>query len=255
MAHAHESATKEALEQIRKDARTDFPLTAQKLRAMKPDAMNDEDRASWVRLSREAAIRIGDREWLLSLKERSDPFALIALSRVLLANGFLNEGEFSAAHAELARIANLDKVNTRDQRRYWAIKARLGQLEGDIQEERRAIEKIMHELGHWSSKDCQSCHDDPKAKGVLPLLDVRNFWFARRFVELMQASGDAEQVRQQAEIRLKANASDDDARIFLAFALLAMGKPVEAEQRLREIPWVAFPERTGPTTRMMFAWP
>jgi hypothetical protein len=250
-----ESATKDVLEQIRKDARVDFQLTATKLKTMNPDTMDDEDRATWVRLSRETAIRIGDREWLLSLKNGSEPFALIPLSRVLLANGFLNEGDFAAAQAELARIPNLEKVNTRDQRRYWAIKVRLAQLEGNIVEERKAVERIMHELGHWPSKNCQSCHDDPKAKGVIPLLDVRNAWYAKRFIELLRIQGDAAIVRQTAEARLTNDATDDDARIYLAFALLAQGNEAEAERRLKEMPWIAFPERAGPSPRMMFAWP
>ena len=49
-------SAKDVLEQIRKDARKDFQLTAKTLRAMNIAAMNDEDRATYVRLSREAAV-------------------------------------------------------------------------------------------------------------------------------------------------------------------------------------------------------
>jgi len=250
-----EPSTKDVLEQIRKDARNDLQLTAKTLRAMNIDTMNDEDRASWVRLSRDAAVRTGDKDWLSSLKGRNDPFSLVALYRVLLANGHLNEGDLPAAHAELARIRDLEQVNTRDQRRYWAIKARLGQLEGNVVEERRAIEKIVHELAHWPSKDCQSCHDDPKLKDTLPLLDVQNFWFAKRFVELMKAQGDAENVKLIAEKKLAIDPADLDARIRLAYALQALGRTVVSGQLFKGIPWTAFPGRVGPTPRMMFAWP
>lgn len=248
-------STTAMLEAIRQEARQDFGLTAKKLRAMNPSAMSNEDHQTWLRLARTAAVRIADRDWLLSLSAQNDPFSSVHVYRVLLASGYLSEGNFPATRTELARIDDLSQLNTRDQRRYWSIKARLGQLEGNIADERNAIEKIMHELAHWPSKDCQSCHDDQKQKGILPLLDVRNFWFAKRYVELMQIQGDAESVKTAAARKLAAAPRDDEARIFLAHALQALGKNTEAEQLLKEIPWVAFPERTGPSARMMVAWP
>jgi hypothetical protein len=248
-------SAKDVLEQIRKDARKDFQLTAKTLRAMNIAAMNDEDRATYVRLSREAAVRIGDRDWQSSLKDEKDPFSLVSLYQILLASGYLNEGDFAAAHAQLNQIKNFEQVNTRDKRRYWAIKARLAELEGNIVEERQAIEKIVHELAHWPSKDCQSCHDDPKLKDNLPLLDVQNFWFGKRFVDLMKIQGDAQKIQRAAEKDLAADPRDNDARIRLSYALQALGRTEDAERRLKEIPWVAFPDRSGSEPRMMVAWP
>jgi Flp pilus assembly protein TadD len=248
-------SAKEALDQIRKDARKDFFAAGQALRAMHPDEMNEVDRATWVRLSREAAVRMGDRDWLLALKGKEDPFSQVVLYRVLLAGAHINEGDFTAARAEFSRIRNLERANTRDQRRYWALQARLNQLEGIDVKERDAIEHIVSELGKWTSEDCQSCHEDLKSPGKIPLLEVQNFWFTKRYVELMQKQGDAENVKQAAEKKLAANPVDDNARIRLAFALMALGKTDEATMRFREIPWVAFPDRTGSGPRMMFAWP
>lgn len=248
-------STTATLEAIRQEARRDVVLTAKKLRALNPSAMNDGDRQTWLRLARSAAMRTADREWLLALRAYDDPFSAVHVQRVLLASAYLSEGDFPAARAELARIDDLAKLNTRDQRRYWSLQARLGQLEGRIAEERWAIEKIMHELPHWPSKNCQSCHDDPKQKDVLPLLDVRNFWFARRYVELMTIQGDAQSVKETAERQLASNPRDDEARIVLAHALQALGSHAESDQLLKAIPWVAAPDRSGPAPRMMFAWP
>lgn len=248
-------STTAMLEAIRQEARQDFGLTAKKLRAMNPSAMSDEDHQTWLRLARTAAVRIADRDWLISLSAENDKFSSVHVYRVLLASGYLSEGNLPSARSELARIEDISQLNTRDQRRYWSIKARLGQLDGNIADERYAIEKIMHELAHWPSKDCQSCHDDPKQKEVLPLLDVRNFWFAKRYVELMQIQGDAESVKEAALSKLASAPRDDEARIFLAHALQALGRSVEGEELLKEIRWVAFPDRAGPSSRMMFAWP
>jgi tetratricopeptide (TPR) repeat protein len=248
-------SAKATLDQIRKDARNDFSTAGRALRAMHPDEMNDVDRATWVRLSRESAVRMGDRDWLLALKGKEDPFSQVVLYRVLLAGAHINEGDFAAARAEFSRIRNLERANTRDQRRYWALQARLNQLEGKEVNERAAIEHIVSELGKWTSEDCQSCHEDLKFPGKIPLLEVQNFWFTKRYVELMQKQGDAENVRQAAEKKLTANPVDDNATIHLALALIALGKADEATTRFREIPWIAFPDRTGSGPRMMFAWP
>lgn len=254
-AAAPEISPRETLEQLRKDARADPERTARLLAALPPDHLSADDRATWVRLSREAAVRNGDLATLVALKGQRDPFALMPLSRLLLANAHLNEADLPAARAELDRLGPLAGLNRRDQRRYWALRARLGQLEGRPGEERAALERIVDELAHWPSADCQSCHDDPKAPGAIPLLDIRNAWYGRRFVALMKAQGDAGRVRQQAEQRLLGRPDDTDARIVLGYALLAGGRPHEAARCWAEIPWLALPGRQGAPVRMMFAWP
>jgi len=246
---------KDLLEQIRKDARNDFPHAAKLLSELEPEKMDAEERATWVRLSREAAVRNGERDVLVKLKRQQDPFSLLHLSRILLANAYINEANFPLAHAELSKVGDLKRINTRDQRRYWALKARLAQLESKPKEERLAITHIVHELAHWPSSNCQSCHNDPKNPNTLPLLEVQNTWYGKRFVELMQKQGDAGVVRRQAEQKLANSPEDKDARIFLGFALMAQGKQQEADQSWREIPWIALPDRSGTPPRMMFAWP
>ena len=248
-------STKEQLDQLRKTARDDVPRTAQALRAMNPATMNDEDRATWVRLTREAAVRSGDAATLRALSGQDDPFALLPLAQVLLANGYLNEGNFAAANETLAKIAHLEHLNTRDQRRYWALKVRLAQLAGNLVEERAAVEHVVHELGRWSSDDCQSCHGDLKNPKAVALLDVQAQWLGKRFVELMKLQGDAQAVQARALAKLAADPKDDDARVFLAYALLALDRPAEAQARINELSWAAVPGRQGAAPRMMFMWP
>lgn len=253
-----DQSTKELLEKIRKDARKDFRSTADTLRTLEPGRMNAENHATWVRLSRETAVRNGDVEILKALKRQADPFSLRPLSHILLANAYINEADFSAAHAELGKIGDLERINARDRRRYWALKARLARLEDNVVDERSAVEYIVHELAHWPSADCQSCHNDLKDPQTIPLLEIQGTWYGKRFVDLMKKMGDADAVRQRAKIKLDTTPGDKDARIVLGFALQAMGEQEEAEKSWREIPWIVFPERlgsTGVTTRMMFAWP
>lgn len=249
------TSTKETLEQIRKDSRADFQRAAHALRVLEAAQMNAEDRATWVRLSRETAVRNGDLSTLQALKHEVDPFSLRPLSRILLANAFINEADLPAARSELEKLGNLDDINTRDQRRYWALRARIAQLEGNSNEERSAIEHIVHELSHWSSANCQSCHNDLKNPQTIPLLEIQNSWYGKRFIELMQQQEDAEEVRRNAEKALAKTPENMDARIFKCFALQALGRQAEAEQSWKAIPWVLLPGRNGVSPRMMFAWP
>ncbi|QWT46980.1 tetratricopeptide repeat protein [Azospira inquinata] len=249
------TGVRERLEQIRENARQDPAATARALAAMAGEPQTTADRATWLRLSREAAVRNGDRTTLEALKNGTDPFSLRALAHVLAANGYLDEGNFAAARQELAQVQPLEAINTRDQRRYWALRARLAQLEGREGEEREALEHIVHELAHWTSAECQSCHNDPKQPQAIPALDLTHFWFGQRLVLLMQRQGDALRVQRQAEQRLAADPKDLDARILRGYALLAQHRPREAEQCFRAIPWAAFPDRPGTPPRMMFLWP
>lgn len=246
---------KETLEQIRKEARNDFQRTAQALQALDPTLMNAEDRASWVRLSRDTAIRLGDAATLRRLKDQPDPFGLMPQARLILANAHLSEGDFPAARATLDSLGELSRINSRDQRRYWALQARLAQLENRPQDERAALEHIVHELAHWASSNCQSCHNDPKQPQAVTLLEMRDSWYARRYVELLRQQGEAAALRRRASERLSAKPDDEDARIVLGFALLAEGRAAEAENCWREIPWIALPNRQGIASRALFAWP
>lgn len=249
------ASTKEVLEQIRKDARNDFQHTAQALRALDSGKMNAEDHATWVRLSRETAVRNGDLVTLQALKNQADPFSLQPLSRILLANAFINEADLPAARSELEKLGKLEDINTRDQRRFWALKARIAQLEGKLDEERSALEHIIHELSHWTSANCQSCHNDRKNPQAIPLLEIQSSWYGKRFVELMQKQGDAEEVRRKAEKTLAKTPESMDARIHQCFSLQAQERQAETEQCWKEISWVGLPGRDGVSPRMMFAWP
>lgn len=249
------ASLREALEQLRKDARVDPQHTARALAALQPERLNAEDRATWVRLSREAALRNGDLATLEALKDQPDPFAQLPLARLLLASAHLQVADIPAARAELDKLGPLGGLNSRDRRRYLALRARLGQLEGRPDEELEALEQIIDELAHWPSADCQSCHNDPKAPRVVPLLEIADTWYGRRFVALMKARGAAGDVRLLAQQRLLNRPDDTHARIVLGYALLAEGRPDEAARSWAAVPWLATPGRPGAPVRMMFAWP
>lgn len=243
------------LEQLRVSARTDVAGAAAALRSMDPARMDSEDRATWARLSRDTALRAGDRATLVALKNEPDPLGRLPEAYIILAHAFMDIADFTAARAELGKVGDLEGVTPRDQRRYWALKAKLARLEGHVGEEREAIEHIVHELGKWPGRACQACHDDPKRPEVLPLLDVQQAWFATRFVELMRQQHDADAVAARAERALATNAADADARIFLGFARLARHDAAGADAAFRELPWFKVPGRDGAAPRALFSWP
>ncbi len=250
-----ELSTEDRILALRRKLGTDPDLVDAELRAMDTDKMSEDDRSTWVRLARDVAVRRGDRERLAELRSWHDPFSEVALYRVLLAGGHVSENDFEAAKKELAQIGELERVNERDRRRYWALLARMAQMEGDAKTERHALDEIVHELQYWPRKSCQGCHDDKRRLGETPVMDVLDTWFGKRFVERLKADGDAQKEADAMRVRVAQKSDDDDARIRLAYALAALGDRDAAVAELRQIPWAAVPGREGASPRMMTAYP
>lgn len=246
---------KERLEEIRRDSRRDVGRTAEALHALASEPMNAEDRASWIRLSRVSAIRTGDAALLKDLAAFRDPFSTIAQGRLIVANGRVEVGDFVEAEAELARIEDFDHLDTRDRRRYWALMAKIGQLTGNEEKEISALAKIVAELPHWPSADCQGCHSDPKSPTAVPALDFRRFWFTERYVELLGKNGRAAALRRDSEARLAANAGDLDARFQLFAALSAQGAGTDADKVLDGVEWAMRRGEEYVPPRAIFTWP
>lgn len=243
------------LEEIRRDSRKDVGKTAAALRALASEPMNAEDRASWVRLSRVSAIRTGDTSLLKELAGFRDPFSTIAQGRLIVADGRIEVGEFVEAEAELARIEDFEHLDTRDRRRYWALVAKIGLLTGNEEKEITALAKIVDELPHWPSADCQGCHSDPKNPTALPPLDFRRLWFTERYVELLGKNGRAATLRRETEARLAADADDLTARFHLYAALSAQGSGSDADRALDGIEWAVRGGEGYAPPRAIFTWP
>lgn len=249
------TTNKERLAEIRKLARTDAPSAARELRGMPHASFESTDQDTWYDIARSVALRTGDKDWLMSLQDHRSEFSDVYVYRILLAGGMLEEGRLAEARAELAQIDDLNKVNVRDRRRAFALQARMAWLEGDAAAERVAVENVIHELQYWGSQSCQGCHDDSKFPDQAPLLDVRQTWYAQRFVALMQQKGDAAQVRETSQGLLATEPARIDALLHLAYSNMALGKDGEAEAAFAKIPWVKIPGREGGSPRMMTPYP
>jgi len=243
------------LAEARKLARTDPASAGASLRAMDTASMEPQDRDAWHDIARSVALRTGDRDWLVSLREHRSEFSEVDVYRVLLAGGMLEEGRVDDARAELAKIGDIEAVNVRDRRRVYALEARIAWLDGDVSAERAAVEKIVHELQYWDTPSCQRCHSDASHPGEAPLLDARSAWYAERLVALMEQQGDASGVRERAEAALAADSEDVEARLRLAYASVALGLDAEANEHFAMIPWMRLPGRTGGSPRMMMPYP
>lgn len=95
------SNAKQLLDSIRQSmltgAREEAAKAAVKLKALSRDELSTTERELWLRLSREAAVRLGDRETLESLRLETDSFETQLIYRVLLASEQLEKGELAAA--------------------------------------------------------------------------------------------------------------------------------------------------------------
>lgn len=248
-------ATKRALDEIQKDAKRDFRKASEALRAFDPDGMNPENRATWTRLTRANAIRTGNARLLRELKDFEDPFSTITLARVIMASGHLEVGDFAGATAELSHIHDIERINPRERRRYWALKARIAQLTGDEEEEVAALSQIARELAQWPTPACQSCHDDPKDPKALPTLDLRKLWFIDRYVSLLGKNDRASRLERGAKKRITTDPRDMEARILLYAALRASAAADEAEKALQEIKGIGRLGDGDSGPRMIFMWP
>ncbi|MEZ6233261.1 MAG: hypothetical protein R3B68_03635 [Phycisphaerales bacterium] len=247
--------TTQRLNDARALAATDPAAAGRVLRRMDPAAFEPADQDAWHDLARTVALRTGDRDWLMALRDYRAEFSSIDTHRVLLAGGLLEEGRIEDARAELARIEDLEAVNVRDRRRAYALQARIARLENDTPAERAAIENIVHELQYWPTQSCQRCHNNAAYPDQAPLLDVRTAWYARRFVALMIEQGDADRVREEAAAQIADDPANTDARLRLAYASAALGLNDQADEHFAIIEWMKMPGRAGGPPRMMFPYP
>ena len=253
------SASKMTLDAIRQSmltgAREEAQKAALKLKKLSKDELSTTERELWLRLSREAAVRLGDRETLELLRKETDSFETQLIYRVLLASGQLEKGELEAAARTLDELGDIDVLNEREKRRVFAIRARLAQLHGDVAQERVHIESIIDHLDRWPTADCQSCHNAPATPKVVTSLPIQRFWFGERFVELMKNQNDAEVIKLTSEKELAADSSNDRAKIRLAYAYRALGDDAKAKQLFESIPWVEKEGRESLKPRMMTTFP
>ena len=254
------SLNKQALDQISKEVdlggRTESELAAVKLKEIGKRDLSQSERETWVRLARDTAIRTADLMWLQELRGVHDSFALDNIYTVLLAYGKLAKADVDGATATLDSLNSVQtELNIREQRRIFALRARIAQIKGENQVERDNIEKMVDHLASWPQSMCQTCHSSFADKTKPTGLPIRNLWFGERFVELMQKQGDAETVRADAATQLKANPTDDRARIRMAFALRALGKASEADAFFKALPWAEFPGRELAHPRMITGFP
>ena len=253
------SASKQTLDAIRQSmltgARDEAEKAALKLKKLSKDELSSTERELWLRLSREAAVRLGDREALELLRSETDSFETQLIYRVLLASGQLEKGELDAAAKTLDELGDIEVLNEREKRRVFAIRARLAQLHGDVAQEREHIESIIDHLDRWPTADCQSCHNAPATPKAITSLPIQRFWFGERFVELMKKQNDAEAIRITCEKELAADSTNDRARIRLAYAYRALGNDAKSKQLFESIPWVEKEGRELLKPRMMTTFP
>lgn len=228
---------------------------AQLLKDLGRRDLETADREDWLRLARTAALRRGDRAWLESLRGVPDRFSLVMIQQILQASASLAAADFPKARGLIEQLGDPEEMNEREKRRCYSILARLEQLEGDREAERRHIDKLVDHLHHWPRPICQSCHATLSEPGKLVHLDLEGMWFGARFVELMRERGDAEAIRSDSASRIAKRPRDDRARIRLAYALRALGREEEALAQFRAIPWAEAPDRPASKPRMITPFP
>ena len=224
------------------------------LKEIKKHKLSFDENDTWVRMSRDLAIRLGDAKRLKELSKEESIFPSDMIYTVLLSYGKLTKGDLAGAE-KLADSVDTQEINPREARRVYAIKARIAQMKGDVKTERKFIEKMIEHLPSWSSDHCQSCHDNGKFKGKVTGLPVNELWFGERYSELMQLQGDAQKVKSLAQKALLKNPKDDLAIIQLGFALKALGKSEEGKKTIQQLPYAKADGRDLPATRMLFAFP
>jgi hypothetical protein len=249
---------KQKLDEVQKldltSTKADAMNAASILKAMKGTKMDSDQHDTWLRYSRDFALRTADLGWLTELGKEGNPFNWDLVYSVLLAYGKLSKADIAGAE-KLLNGVNLDEINVRDGRRALALRVRIAQLKKDPKAERKYIEKMIEHLPSWPTQTCQSCHDNGKAKGQVTGLPIQNLWFGERYAELLKTSGDAARVQQEAERTLKQDPNSDLAKMRLAYALRAQGKISESDATFASIPYCENPKSNLPKTRMFFAFP
>ncbi|MFN9333789.1 MAG: hypothetical protein ACK6D1_14460 [Planctomycetota bacterium] len=254
-----ETAWKDELAAIRRSmlagGRAEAAAAAPRVRALGAGSLSTADREAWVRVARDAALRLGDRKWLEELRDVELSFGTELSYAVMLANAQLSHANLTGAKATLDALGDVHGANEREKRRVFALRARVAELEGDVAGERAAVEDLVDHLFLWPRQKCQECHATTKEPDVVTTLPIASLWFGERFVALMQQQGDAAAVLQAAEAELAKDGKDDDARIRAAFALRALGREDAAMARFAELPWALLPGRAERKPRQVATYP
>jgi hypothetical protein len=223
----------------------DYEKAASLLAAIDHEKLNAVDQRIWRILTKNAAIRTGNRVLLekanIGWNERTH---FVSGRQILNAMEHLEAGDIPGAKQVMSRVIEPEFLDERSRRRYLAMWARIYQLEGDRKKERIFVAKLVDYAGHWRSDACQTCHENTEKYGDdVTSLDVTNWWAGQRFVEILRRDGDARKVRAAAEARMKSHPDEEGPILRRAYALRAEGRTAEAEAELRKLSWAAFPDR------------
>lgn len=248
-------ALDEARQMIFVGGREEAERAKRAIAGLEPTRLSEKDRESWVRLSREIAVRLGDREQLEKLSKELDSFDSQTMYRILTASGQLERADLEGATKTLDALGDLATINPREQRRAIAIRARVAQLRGDGVGERERLEELIDHLPYWPTEKCQSCHNVPSDPTAMTYVPVQQLWFGERYVELLRERGEAEKLKREAMEWLAKEPEEVRATLRLAFAERALGNGERWEELLRTIPWVQGSDGELKKPRMMTAFP
>ncbi|MBL8809915.1 MAG: hypothetical protein JNM43_07055 [Planctomycetaceae bacterium] len=218
------------------------------------DKLTETQQDTWISLARDNALQLGDLGRLKELGEKQTTFPSDKIYEVLLAYGKLTRAEVDESKKILAAI-NTDELNPREERRVFALQAKIARLEGNAEAEREAIEKMIGHLPYWTESRCQACHNDLKNPDRMTSVSFKDLWFGERYSELMKSKGDADAVRQKAEERLGKDPADILSLVQLGYALKSLGDHDGAQKAFQRI---SFSKESGndlSSPRMLFSFP
>lgn len=218
------------------------------------EKLSDTQQDTWISLSRDNALQLGDAERLQELGKKETTFPADKIYEVLLAYGKLTRAEVAESKKILAGI-NTDELNPREERRVFALQAKIARLEGNTTAERDAIEKMLAHLPYWTESRCQACHNDLKNPDRMTSVNFSELWFGERYSELMKAKGDADAVRRTAEERLMKDSGDVLSLVQLGYALKSLGDDEGATKAFQQIPFSKESGKDLSSARMLFAFP
>jgi len=222
------------------------------LKSIKRTDLNEDQFESWLRFSRDVAVRSGDSSWLSELSKIESPFDWDKVFVVNLAYGKLTKGDLNGAEILLETV-DPDSINLRDGRRIYGLRARIANLKRDQKSEIIQIEKMIDHLPYWPEKRCQTCHD---SSGKMTSLPIKTLWFGERYSELLAVSqGAAMKVVEESQKALAEDPEGSLAKIRLGYALRALGRGAEAEAVLDSVPFSDAEKNNLPKPRMFFAYP
>jgi tetratricopeptide (TPR) repeat protein len=219
-----------------------------------PDKLTDTQADTWVSLYRMNALQKGDLAKLRELATKETTFPSDKTYEVLFAYGKLTQAEVAESKKMLEKL-NGDNLNPREERRVFALRAKIGRLEGDEEVELDYLERMLDHLPYWPTTDCQSCHNDLKNPDRMTTISIGELWFGNRYAEILKSRGDARKVRDQAQEALAKDTSDVGALIKLGFAMRALDDEKEAQSAFKKIPFAKESGNDLSNPRMLFAFP